>query len=264
MIKSESIKELATSLSKFQGEIKDAPKNKEVKSSNSKGPSYKHADLAGILEIARPILTKYELSVIQLPGSANNIVTVETVLMHSSGEWISSTLEMAMDAPEFISGTDQYGNRYENRRKGLSHPQEVGKYITFARRYGIAAILGISQIDDEESMIEEKDNSSLVTASKKEYTRVQKPIEPIQKTPPPIQENQKPMILTQQVNDLRNMIGNDTALINYLKSKYKVERLEECTQGQYFEIKDELRIMKSTVNDSVSFADTKFTQDKVA
>src|ERR1700729_1545464 len=156
MNKSESIKELSLALSQFQGEVEDAPKTKEVKSESGKGPSYKHAELSGILEIACPLLRKNGLSVVQLPGSADDKITLETVLMHSSGEYISSTIVMPIDPPELISGTDKWGNKYENRRKGLSHPQEVGKYITYARRYALAAILGIAQVDDEESMIQTK------------------------------------------------------------------------------------------------------------
>jgi hypothetical protein len=237
MNKSESIKSLSGAMNKLQGEVTDAPKTKEVKSAG-KGPSYKHADLSGILEIARPLLSKYGLSVLQMPGSAGEKVTLETILMHDSGEWISSTLEMAMDPPELMSGTDSYGNKYENRRKGLSHPQEVGKYITYARRYALASILGISQVDDEEGMISAASS-------------------PYQKLPSP-RPSLAPLITDVQVKDLKTIIGDDLALTTYIRSKYKIQKLEECTQGQYFEIKDEVRMMASTKED------TKFLGNKVA
>jgi hypothetical protein len=252
MIKSDSIKELAVALSKFQGEVKDAPKTKEVKSIG-KGPSYKHADLAGILEIARPILSKYGLSVIQMPGSADNKVTLETLLIHESGEWVCSTMEITIDPPELMSGTDSYGNKYENRRKGVSHPQEVGKYITYIRRYALAAVLGISQIDDEESMINSKDEASFV----KNHSLYNKPQYNSKALPPP-------SITNFQIEELKGLVGGDVGLSNYIRQKYKIQRLEECNEAQYIAIKDELRIMKSKIEEPSLVEDSKFLNSKIA
>ncbi len=128
MNKSDEINELAKSLSKVQGEIHNAFKDKS-------GYGYKYVDLASILDITRPLLSKYGLSVSQLCGSANDLATVETVLMHESGQWISSTIEMGIE-----------------RGKGMSLAQAVGSVITYARRYALAAIVGIAQTDDDASL----------------------------------------------------------------------------------------------------------------
>lgn len=150
MNKSETIKELSSALSKFQGEVTDVTKTKEVKINGR--VMFKHAELSGVLDIARPLLNKYELSVVQLPGAADNKITIETCLLHSSGEWISSTIEMSID-----TGSQR-----------MSGPQEVGKYITYGRRYALAAMLGIAQADDEESMVQikEKNTTSYEKATK--------------------------------------------------------------------------------------------------
>ncbi len=78
-------------------------------------------------------MLKNGLSIAQLTGSANEMVSVETVLMHKSGEWISSTIEMPV--------MDQ---------KGTNSAQSVGIIITYARRYAITAMFGICAQDDSD------------------------------------------------------------------------------------------------------------------
>jgi hypothetical protein len=80
MNKSENIEALAGALSKLQGEIKDASKDQ-------KGYGYNYADLSTFLEIGRPLLSKHHLAVSQLCGSSSDKVSLETVLMHESGQW---------------------------------------------------------------------------------------------------------------------------------------------------------------------------------
>lgn len=123
--KSESIAKLALALSKFQGEVTDAHKDKSAY-------NYKYADLAGVLEIARPLCLKYELAVTQLCSTNEGGVGVTTVLMHSSGEWIESTFTMPLISV-----------------KGSNAAQAAGSVITYARRYALAAILGITQTDND-------------------------------------------------------------------------------------------------------------------
>lgn len=128
MDKSEDIKELASALSSLQGEVKDVNKDK-------KGYGYQYADLSQILEIARPLLAKHGLALSQFPGSAGEKVTIDSILMHKSGQWISGVIEMQAE-----------------QGKGMSKAQSVGSVITYARRYAAAAILGIAQTDDDASI----------------------------------------------------------------------------------------------------------------
>jgi ERF superfamily len=131
MNKSEHINELAIALSEFQGEIKDVEKD-------TQGHGYKYANLSQILEVSRPLVQKYGLAVSQLCGSADEKVSVETLLMHKSGQWISSIIEMKVERSLTKEGKFK-----------MSLAQEVGCVITYARRYGIAAILGITQVDND-------------------------------------------------------------------------------------------------------------------
>lgn len=123
MLKSESIAALAAALSAVQGEIENAGKN-------STNPHLKsrYADLAEILNTVRPVLSKHGLAVSQHPAFSDGMVHVETMLMHKSGEFISSTISTPVQK---------------------SDAQGVGSATTYARRYSLAAIVGLSQEDDD-------------------------------------------------------------------------------------------------------------------
>jgi hypothetical protein len=123
MNKSESIKELATALAKAQAEIENASKS-------SVNPHFKskYADLAEVLNTVRPVFSKHGISVIQAPSYEAGIAGVETMLMHSSGEWLSNTCS----AP--VSKQDAQG---------------VGSAVTYLRRYSLASFAGIAQEDDD-------------------------------------------------------------------------------------------------------------------
>jgi len=127
MNKSESIAKLTLALSKTQGELSNASKDKD-------GYQFKYADLASILDIARPLLAQNELAVTQVVGTLGEKITVETTLFHSSGEWITGLIAMDVEP-----------------RKGMTHAQNIGSVITYARRYAFAALVGIAQEDDDAS-----------------------------------------------------------------------------------------------------------------
>lgn len=121
--KSESIKELATALSKAQAEIKGASKDTQNMYFKSR-----YADLASVWDACRDALTKNGLAVSQFPSADGPKVTVETILMHESGEWISR--DLTITAKE-------------------DSPQAIGSAVTYARRYALAAVAGVAPEDDD-------------------------------------------------------------------------------------------------------------------
>ena len=133
MNKSETIGCIADALSKFQGETTDAIKD-------TQGYGYKYSKISQVFEIARPLLLKNNLAVTQLPfsiydkegGLARDVIGVETMLMHSSGEWIKSTIIMAVEPS-----------------KSMNRAQATGSVITYAKRYGLMSMLGIADSDDD-------------------------------------------------------------------------------------------------------------------
>lgn len=123
MQKSESIAALAAALAEAQGEVENATKN-------SQNPHLKnrYANLAEILNTVRPVLSRHGLAVSQHPSYSDGMVHVETIMIHKSGEWMSSTISTPVQKPD---------------------PQGVGSACTYARRYSLAAIVGLSQEDDD-------------------------------------------------------------------------------------------------------------------
>ncbi len=138
MLKSEQINELAAALAKAQGQIEGAKKS-------SSNPFFKskYADLAECWNTCREALTANGISVIQMPEeiNENGRLNITTMLAHSSGQYISSTLTMTVTKLD---------------------PQAIGSAITYGRRYALAAMVGLSQEDDdgEKAMARPKDKKS--------------------------------------------------------------------------------------------------------
>lgn len=123
---SPTLASLAVALSAAQGELTDA-----IKTSFNPGFKSKYADLAEVLQTVRPVLSKHGLSVVQAPGmytKESGTVAVTTLLLHKSGEYVRDTLYVPVSKPD---------------------AQGLGSATTYGRRYGLAAIVGISQDDDD-------------------------------------------------------------------------------------------------------------------
>lgn len=121
---SPSIANLAKSLSLAQSEFHGAK-------ADSENPFFKsrYADLESVWEAIRIPVTKNGLSVTQLTAYVNDKLCVVTRLMHLSGEWIEGNYPIVT-----IKSTD---------------PQALGAATTYARRFSLSAILGITQTDDD-------------------------------------------------------------------------------------------------------------------
>lgn len=120
---SAEIGELAKALSAAQGAITGAKKDADNPFFKSK-----YADLAACWEACRGPLSDHGLAVVQTPEHNLDGVTLVTLLMHSSGQWIKGRLTMI---------------------PGKNDPQGVGSCLTYARRYALAAIVGLAQVDDD-------------------------------------------------------------------------------------------------------------------
>jgi hypothetical protein len=129
MKRSEQINELAAALATAQGQMKRALKDSENPFFQSK-----YADLASVWAACREPLSSNALSVVQSAKTSTpdgvmvDAVVVTTLLMHTSGQWIEN--ELAMVPKD-------------------SSPQAVGSAISYARRYALAAMVGVYQDDDD-------------------------------------------------------------------------------------------------------------------
>jgi hypothetical protein len=119
---SESIKEIAVALHKFHGLMGKVGKD-------AVNPHFKnkYASLSNIIEATTPHLNAVGLSIIQLPCESG----LETMLLHTSGEYISSvSLTPCKDA---------------------SNPQALGSALTYARRYALGAVLSLNIDEDDDA-----------------------------------------------------------------------------------------------------------------
>jgi len=119
MEKSETIGNLTLALSKVQAQLRPAKEN-------SKNPFFKsnYADLGSVWDSVRALLSENELSIIQMPTDVGGLTTI---LSHSSGEYLSSTMYIP-------SKEDAHG---------------VGSAISYARRYALASFVGVVTGDDD-------------------------------------------------------------------------------------------------------------------
>lgn len=124
MDRSESIAALAAALAKAQGEMGAAKKE-------SVNPHFrsKYADLAAVWEAARGPLSRNGLAIVQACEPSDSGVRLTTMLMHSSGEWISGAISVP------VAKADAQG---------------IGSALTYARRYALASTLGIAADEDDD------------------------------------------------------------------------------------------------------------------
>ena len=121
---SPELDQLATALALAQGSMQGAVKDRT-------NPAFKssYADLASTWDACRVALSSNGLAVSQHPGRLEDgSVTVTTMLLHKSGQHITSVCSaLPRDAS----------------------PASVGSVVTYLRRYGLAAAVGVSPEDDD-------------------------------------------------------------------------------------------------------------------
>ncbi len=120
---SEQINEIATALAKAQGEMDGASKS-------AANPFFKskYADLASVWDACREPLSKNGIAIIQSPSAESTHVTVETLMVHTSGQWMRNTLSVTAKEDT---------------------PQAVGSAITYLRRYVLQSLVGVAPEDDD-------------------------------------------------------------------------------------------------------------------
>lgn len=128
---SDSIASIATALAKAAAEIEDPEKT-------AVNPHFRsrYADLAEIVPSVRPVLARHGIAVLQSPGMEDDLLTVTTLLTHTSGEWISGRAMTPIQKAD---------------------PQGVGSATSYLRRYALLGMLGLAAVDaddDAESAVD--------------------------------------------------------------------------------------------------------------
>lgn len=123
MNKSDGIQELAAALVAAHAEISGVAKS-------AANPFFKskYAPLDAVVESVKPPLLKHGIVIVQGVQEAEDGVAIETMLLHKSGQWLSSTLRLPASKQD---------------------AQGYGSAITYGRRYGLMAICGVPAEDDD-------------------------------------------------------------------------------------------------------------------
>src|SRR5450432_2569137 len=131
---SESVAAIATALAKAQTELSNPEKAMvgTVYNNRSDIPqSFRYASLSSGLDIVRKTLGGQQIAIAQTTDidRANGMVNLTTILLHTSGEWISSDWPVC-----------QLSETSAHRRMGAA--------LTYARRYALFTMVGIAGEDD--------------------------------------------------------------------------------------------------------------------
>lgn len=120
---SESIAAISAALAKAQGAMGGAVKDRQ-------NPHFRsdYATLASVIDAGRAALATNGLACVQGLSAAPDGLIVTTRLVHASGEWIEEELCIP------VAKRDAQG---------------LGSAATYGRRYALAAMLGIAQVDDD-------------------------------------------------------------------------------------------------------------------
>lgn len=147
MNQSPTIEMLAKALAEAQGELKPV-------AMNSVNPflKNKYADLGAVIDAVRPVLAKHGLAVAQFPFNDPGGIGIETILMHTSGQWLSERVSLPL-----------------SDEKGKSAAQVAGSIVTYLRRYALSAVLGVYA--DEDADGSDPHSASSQTTVKKETAK---------------------------------------------------------------------------------------------
>ena len=124
---SESTKNIATALAKFQGNVSDPTKT----GVNPFFHDSKYVTLDELIKAVRLPLTENGLSFVQSCAGADKSISVTTLLLHTSGEWLESD---ALVLP--LTKNDAQG---------------AGSALTYGRRYSLQSLLGIGWENDDDA-----------------------------------------------------------------------------------------------------------------
>lgn len=154
MLQSENVNELFAALSKAQASMKAATFNK------TNYFKTKYADMNAVLEAVRKPLSEHGLAITQTTEIRNGAFCLVTRLGHSSGQWIAG--EFPLPPP------------------GKSH--EIGSAMTYAKRYSLSAIAGVSADEDEDGTASQQ-SGQVAEMPKRDNLHVTQPREINEYTP---------------------------------------------------------------------------------
>jgi hypothetical protein len=135
MNKSDAINELAAALSKAQGEFTNPTPDATVTVRSEKGSyNFKYATLGKVLDTIRPVMAKHGLAITVscfVDQVDHSVEAVQAILLHSSGQWLASTL----------------------RIPATQKAQEQGSQLSYKQRYLVRLLLNLATDEDDDANV---------------------------------------------------------------------------------------------------------------
>lgn len=166
----------------LQSEINNPKKSKQ-------GHGYKYAELAQIIELSREPLANNGLAVTQYCATVDGQSHLVTQMIHSSGQWIRGFYPL-----------EKAGMR------AVNDAQQMGAAMTYARRYNLAAMLGVAQEDDD---------AASVPVQRKQ-----------QQNQPPVNQQQQPQKVAVDVLEGQTLNAVTQWLSEGMLAQHVIERLQ--------------------------------------
>lgn len=149
MIQSPTIGAIATALAKAQATYKPA-----IKDAANPFFKSKYVALDGAIDACREALTSNGIAVVQATGYDGDKLILNTMLIHSSGEFIGGTYPIKAIKED---------------------PQGIGSAVTYARRYSLMALVGLAAEDDDGNAASGNPSAPAKVASKTGEAATKKP-----------------------------------------------------------------------------------------
>lgn len=150
----------AAALAEFQAELPAVRKDNTATVRSDKGNySYAYADLTDITEVAAPVLSKHGLSFTAAPTITDHGFVLRYSLLHTGGH---------REGGEFpLPDPSKFG------------AQQIGSWLTYARRYALCAVTGIAPGgDDDDAQKADNARAADVTRAPQRARRSGPPADP--------------------------------------------------------------------------------------
>lgn len=190
-------------LSNFQGELKPMAKNGKVQFETNTGKKvdFAYTPLGDIMETIYPLLKKHGLSIRHELSDKG----IEAILTHETYEKIHMNKDTVTKGDGIQTQYCDYSEVIKNEiRSGIlkisygAQMKDTGANITYARRYTLTMVLGISSEDDKDAeLLEQSAKNAIQTV----YTRFKAGIEKATTTE---EVNKQMIVIKKGIKDLES------------------------------------------------------------
>ncbi len=189
-----NLNELFAALSKAQMEMTNAEKNVDNAYLKSK-----YADLASVMDAARPHLAKNGLAVIQRMVTIEGDLFLQTILGHASGQSIESMIKVEVK---------------ESKDGKTNYMHALGSSLSYLRRYSYAALVGVAVGTNDDD-----GNDSMPTGYRPEKKSGKSPV--------------VEYISKEEAAEIEELIGDDEELRQDFLAKGRISKIEFLEKGRF-------------------------------